>query len=159
MFYQRVPFGTFVHQPLPTHEPLTGIALIIIDPTPLRADGGGEGPRMEIITRPGTGRWRRSVDLDFSDESLDATTPGERTKPARQTRNLDVDLRGPVVLGPPGARRRASTNTRQRAANSLRAITPAGNVFDGRRPAGARARAGSRCRHRRWPMFGRPSPI
>ena len=107
------------------------IARIIIDPTPLRADGGGEGPRIEIITRPGTGRWRRSVDLNFSDESLDATTPGERTKPARQTRDLDVDLRGPVFPGRVELDVEASTNTRQRAANSLRAITPAGNVFDG----------------------------
>ena len=31
------------------------IAQIIIDPTPLRADGSGEGPRIEIVTRPGTG--------------------------------------------------------------------------------------------------------
>ena len=54
------------------------IAQIIIDPTPLRADGSGEGPRIEIITRPGTGRWRRSAGFDFSDESLDATTPGDR---------------------------------------------------------------------------------
>ena len=88
-------------------------------------------PRIEIITRPGTGRWRRSVDLDFSDESLDARTPGERMKPARQTRDLDVDLRGPVVPGRVELDVEASTNTRQRAANSLRGITPAGNVFDG----------------------------
>ena len=147
MFYQRVPFGTFVHQPLPTQEPPIGIARIIIDPTPLRADGGGEGPRIEIITRPGPGRWRRSVDLDFSDESLDATTPGERMKPARQTRDLDVDLRGPVFPGRveldvelhehPAARGQLPTRHhagRQRVRR--------------RRPAGARARAGARYRHR-----------
>ena len=105
------------------------IAQIIIDPTPLRADGGGEGPRIEIITRPGTGRWRRSASFDFSDEALDATTPGEPTKPARQTRNVALDLRGP-------ASRAASpwieaSTGQQRAADSLRAVTPAGNVFDG----------------------------
>ena len=107
------------------------IAQIIIDPTPLRADGGGEGPRIEIITRPGTGRWRRSASFDFADESLDATTPGERTKPARQTRNVDLDLRGPVLPGRLDLDVEASTDARQRAADSLRAVTPAGNVFDG----------------------------
>ena len=107
------------------------IAQIIIDPAPLRADGGGEGPRIEIVTRPGTGRWQRSASFDFSDEALDATTPGERTKPARQTRNVDLDLRGPVLPGRLDVDVEASTNRQQRAADSLRAITPAGNVFDG----------------------------
>ena len=107
------------------------IARIIIDPTPLRADGSGEGPRIEIITRPGTGRWRRAFNLNFADESLDATTPGERTKPARQTRDLDVDLRGPVIPGRLNLDVEASTNTRERAADSLRAITPEGNMFEG----------------------------
>ena len=107
------------------------IAQIIIDPTPLRADGGGDGPRIEIITRPGTGRWRRSASFDFSDEALDATTPGERTKPARQTRNVNLDLRGPVLPGRLDLDVEASTDRQQRAADSLRAVTPGGNVFDG----------------------------
>ena len=107
------------------------IAQIIIDPAPLRADGGGEGPRIEIITRPGTGRWRRSASFDFSDEALDATTPGERTKPARQTRNVNLDLRGPVLPGRLDLDVEASTDRQQRAADSLRAVTPAGNLFDG----------------------------
>ena len=107
------------------------IAQIIIDPTPLRADGGGDGPRIEIITRPGTGRWQRSASFDFSDEALDATTPGERTKAARQTRNVDLDVSGPVLPGRLDVDVEASTNRQQRAADSLRAITPAGNVFDG----------------------------
>ena len=107
------------------------IARIIIDPTPLRADGSGEGPRIEIITRPGTGRWRRSVGVDLADESLDATTPGEDGKPARQTRNLDVDLRGPLIPGRLDVDIEATAGTRERAANSLRAVTPAGVRFDG----------------------------
>lgn len=106
------------------------IAQIIIDPVSLRADGSGDGPRIEIITRPGSGRWRRSADFNFADESLDATTPGERTKPARQTRDLDVDLRGPLIPGVVDIDLEASTSSRERAANSLFAITPTGNVFD-----------------------------
>ena len=95
------------------------IAQIIIDPTPLRVDGSGDGPRIEIITRPGTGRWRQSMDFNFADESLDATTPGESTKPARQTRDLDVDLGGPVIAGLVDIDLEASTGNRERAANSL----------------------------------------
>ena len=105
------------------------IAQIIIDPTPLRADGSGEGPRIEIITRPGSGDWCRSMDFNFADESLDATTPGERRKPTRQTRDLDVDLRGPIVTGLVDVDIEASTRNQERAANPLRAITPTSNVF------------------------------
>ena len=124
------------------------IAQIIIDPTPLRADGGGEGPRIEIITRPGTGRWQRSASFDFSDEALHATRPGERTKPARQTRNVDLDVSGPVLPGRLDVDGEASTNRQQRAADSLRVVTPGGNVFDGVVVPAARARAGARCRYR-----------
>ena len=106
------------------------IAQIIIDPTPLRVDGSGDGPRIEIITRPGTGRWRQSMDFNFADESLDATTPGESTKPARQTRDLDVDFGGPVIAGLVDIDLEASTGNRERAANSLIAITPTGDVFE-----------------------------
>ena len=106
------------------------IAQIIIDPISLRADGSGEGPRIEIITRPGTGRWRRSMNFNFADESLDATTPGEHSKPARQTRDLDVDLHGPIIPGLMDIDLEVSMNNSGRAANSLRAITPTGNLFD-----------------------------
>jgi hypothetical protein len=41
------------------------IAQIIVDPNSLRADG--QGPRIEIITRPGTGEWRGGVDFGFAD--------------------------------------------------------------------------------------------
>ena len=109
---------------------LDEIARIIIDPVSMRVDGSGDGPRIEIITRPGSGRWRSSMDFNFADESLDATTPGERSKPARQTRDLDIDLGGPVIPGLVDIDLEVSTSSRERAANSLRAITPTGNVFD-----------------------------
>ena len=108
---------------------LDEIARIIIDPVSMRVDGSGDGPRIEIITRPGSGRWRSSMDFNFADESLDATTPGERSKPARQTRDLDIDLGGPVIPGLVDIDLEVSTSSRERAANSLRAITPTGNVF------------------------------
>ena len=107
------------------------IAQIIIDPSPLRVDGSGDGPRIEIITRPGTGTWRRSTSFNFADESLDARTPGEPTKPARQTRDLEVDLSGPVVSGLLDVDLEASTRSQERAVDSLRAITPSGDVSEG----------------------------
>ena len=105
------------------------IAQIIIDPNSLSADGSG--PRIEIITRPGTGRWRRSVSFGFADESLDALTPGEVSKPLRQTRDLDFRISGPIIPGFLEMDFSGSTQVRERAANSLRAVTPTGNIFSG----------------------------
>ncbi len=105
------------------------IAQIIIDPVPISLDGG-EGPRIEIITRPGTGRWGGSSRFTFADESLDATTPGESAKPSRQTRDVDFDLSGPLVADLIDIDVEASTRSQERAVNSLRAITPTDNFFE-----------------------------
>ena len=105
------------------------IAQIIIDPIPLRVDGG-EGPRIEIITLPGTGRWGGSSRFTFADESLDARTPGESAKPPRQTRDLDFDLSGPLVADLIDIDVEVSTRSQERAVNSLRAITPTDDLFE-----------------------------
>ncbi len=63
------------------------IVQIIVDPNSLSADGDGR-PRIEIVTRPGSGQWRRSVDFGFADESLNARRPGESRKEPRQTRDV-----------------------------------------------------------------------
>lgn len=105
------------------------IAQIIIDPNSLSADG--RGPRIEIITRPGTGTWRRSLNFGFADESLNALTPGETSKPARQTRDLEVDISGPIIPNFLEIDVEASTRSEERAGNSLRAITPARSYFAG----------------------------
>lgn len=105
------------------------IAQIIIDPVSMRVDGG-EGPRIEIITRPGTGRWGGSTRFSFADESLDATTPGESAKPPRQTRDLDFDLSGPLVADLLDIDVEVETRSQERAVNSLRAITPTDDLFE-----------------------------
>jgi hypothetical protein len=105
------------------------IAQIIVEPNSLRADG--QGPRIEIVTRPGTGGWRGSVDFGFQDESLNARTPGETRKEPRQTRDVQLDVRGPLIPGVLEVTAEVSTRTDERAANSLRAITPTGNIFSG----------------------------
>jgi hypothetical protein len=105
------------------------IAQIIIDPVSLRVDGG-EGPRIEIITRPGTGRWGGASRFTFADESLDAMTPGESAKPPRQTRDLDFDLSGPLVADLIDIDFEFDTRSQERAVNSLRAITPTDDLFE-----------------------------
>ena len=105
------------------------IAQIIIDPNSLRADG--QGPRIEIITRPGSGRWRGSVEVGFADESLNARTPGEIRKEPRQTRDVELDARGPLVPNVLEVDAEFSSRTDERAGESLRAITPNGELFSG----------------------------
>lgn len=105
------------------------ISQIIIDPNPMSADG--RGPRIEIVTRPGSGRWRRSVDLGFADESLNARTPGEVRKEPRQTRDVGVEIEGPIVPNALEMSFEISTRADDRAGNSLRAITPNGSLFQG----------------------------
>ncbi len=108
---------------------LDQIAQIIVDPNSLSADGSG--PRIEIVTRPGTGRWRRSVDFSFADESLNALTPGEGVKAPRQTRNTNIEFGGPIIANLLEMNFELSNRFDERAANSLRAITPDGDFFEG----------------------------
>ena len=105
------------------------ISQIIIDPNAMSADG--RGPRIEIVTRPGSGRWRRSLDLGFADESLNARTPGEVRKEPRQTRNVGFEIEGPLVPDVLEMSLEVSTEADDRAGSSLRAITPDGSLFQG----------------------------
>jgi len=106
------------------------ISQIIIDPNSLSADGAGR-PRIEIVTRPGSGQWRRSVDFGFADESLNARRPGESRKEPRQTRNVEVEVQGPIVPNVLEMSFQLATLTDDRAGNSLHAITTAGDIFKG----------------------------
>jgi hypothetical protein len=106
------------------------IAEIIVDPSPMSADGRG-GPRIEIVTRPGTGRWQRSVDLGFADESLNARTRGESRKEPRQTRDIGLEVGGPVIPSRLDVTFEFSSETDERAGNSLHAITSSGQVLQG----------------------------
>jgi hypothetical protein len=105
------------------------ISQIIIDPDSLRA--GSQGPRIEIVTRPGTGRWEGGLEFGFADESLNARTPGEIRKEPRQTRDVELEARGPLVPSLLETTFEYSTRSDERAGESLRAITPAGELFTG----------------------------
>ena len=106
------------------------ISQIIIDPNPMTARSDGR-PRIEIVTRPGTDRWRRSVDVGFADESLNALTPGETRKEPRQTRDVNVEVQGPIIPNVMALSVEATTRTDERAGNSLRAFTPTDQLFTG----------------------------
>ena len=105
------------------------IQQIIIDPNSLSADGGGA--RIEIVTRPGSDRWRRSIGFNFADEALNALTPGEVRKEPRQTRDLEFSVSGPLIPDFLEIDVEASTRVQERAGNSLRAVSPSGSFFRG----------------------------
>jgi hypothetical protein len=105
------------------------IAQIIVDPNSMSADG--DGPRIEIVTRPGSGEWRRSVDFGFADESLNARTPGEARKEPRQTRDISVEVEGPIIANVLEMSFESTTRADDRAGDSLRAITPTDSLFSG----------------------------
>jgi hypothetical protein len=91
----------------------------------------GQGPRIEIITRAASGNWQGSVDFGFADESLNARTPGETRKEPRQTRDVELDVRGPLIPNRLEVSAEVTTRSDERAGQSLRAITPAGDIFSG----------------------------
>ena len=101
--------------------------------TSFSADGGGTGPRIEIVTRPGTGAWTGNVGFNFADESLNARAPlTNGPKPASQTRNFSGQLRGPIIPG----RITSTINIENRESESegsqpIRAVTVYGPVNTG----------------------------
>ena len=56
---------------LPNRNEISEIRIVN---TSFSADGNG-GPRIEIVTRPGTGAWTGNLSFNFQDESLNAATP------------------------------------------------------------------------------------
>jgi hypothetical protein len=98
------------------------IAEIRIVNTSFDAAGGGSGPRIEIVTRPGTGFWTGNVGFQFADESLNAAAPLTGRKPASQTRNFDGQLRGPIIPGRVTATINVQSSERDSEGNAIRAV-------------------------------------
>lgn len=107
------------------------IAEIRIVNTSFSADGGGTGPRIEIVTRPGTGFWSGNVGFNFADESLNAAQPLTGRKPASQTRNFDGQLRGPIIPGRVTTTLNISNQERESEGNAIRAVWINGPVNEG----------------------------
>ncbi len=61
-------------------------------------DRVGSG-RVEILTRPGSERWRGSVNANFNDESLNSRNPFALNRAPTQQRTFGGNFAGPIVRG------------------------------------------------------------
>jgi hypothetical protein len=62
------------------------------------ASGSGTGgPRIEIRTQPGGGRWRNTFNMDMRDEALNARNAFSGERPSGQTRHYAWRVSGPLV--------------------------------------------------------------
>src|SRR5215470_9609148 len=77
--------------------PLDQIQQIIIDTNVFSAENAGGGPRVQIITRPGTGPWSGFLNANFNDQFLNARGPLELIRPKKQQEILTASYGGPVV--------------------------------------------------------------
>jgi len=101
--------------------------------TSFSADGGG-GPRIEIVTRPGTGFWTGNLGFTFADESLNARNPltsATSRKPSSQQRNFDGQLRGPIIPGKVTSTISIQNSESESEGNALRAVGINGPINEG----------------------------
>jgi len=62
------------------------------------ASGSGNGgPRIEVRTRPGSGRWRNSVNMNMRDDAMNARNAFSGERPSGQTRQYAWNVDGPLV--------------------------------------------------------------
>ena len=53
--------------------------------------------RIEILTKPGTDKWRGEIGSEFEDESFNSRNPFIANRPPFQLRNINGNLGGPIV--------------------------------------------------------------
>jgi hypothetical protein len=73
---------------------------IRINQNPLAAENDQPSARIEILTRPGTDKFRGGTSLNFTDESLNSRNPFAINSSKRtpfQIRQYDLNLSGPIV--------------------------------------------------------------
>jgi hypothetical protein len=111
--------------------PLAQIAEIRIINTSFTADGS-TGPRIEIVTKAGSGKWTATTTDSFNDESLNAhnhLTSGKR--PKSQTRNISLNSSGPIIKDRLSLNANIANNESDQGGSDLRAVTPNGFVSNG----------------------------
>jgi hypothetical protein len=111
--------------------PLAQIAEIRIVNTSFTADGS-TGPRIEIITKAGSGKWSASTTASFNDESFNAAnslTTGKR--PKSQTRNTSLNSSGPLIKDRLSLNANVANNQSEQGGSDLRAVTPDGLLSNG----------------------------
>ena len=90
------------------------------------ASGSGNGgPRIEVRTRPGSGRWRNSFNMNVRDDAMNARNAFSGERPSGQTRQYAWNVDGPLVRNRTGislSLDRAETQEQQ----AIRAARPDG---------------------------------
>ena len=90
------------------------------------ASGSGNGgPRIEVRTRPGSGRWRNSFNMNMRDDAMNARNAFSGERPSGQTRQYAWNIDGPLVRNRTGLSfsiDRAETQEQQ----AIRAARPDG---------------------------------
>ncbi len=80
--------------------PRASIREVRINANPFSAEYDRLGfGRIEILTRPGTDRYRGQVSLNFNDDALNARNPFADSRPPIQTRQYGGNFGGPLMKG------------------------------------------------------------
>lgn len=81
--------------------PKEAIREIRINQNPFSPENDQPSSRIDILTRPGTDKFRGSASFNFNDESLNSRNPFTTTnkRPPFQVRQLSGSLSGPIVKG------------------------------------------------------------
>ncbi len=75
----------------------SSIREIRINQNPFAAENDQPSGRIDILTRPGTDKFRGGASLNFTDESLNSRNPFAANRPPFQIRQFGGNLSGPVV--------------------------------------------------------------
>ena len=111
--------------------PRDQIQQIIIDTNVFSAESAGGAPRVQIITKPGTGPWSGNLNANFNDQYLNARGPLELLRPKKQQKTLTTSYGGPVIPGKLTLRVTARDLQIEQQGTSIVAVTPTGPVNQG----------------------------
>ena len=84
----------FTGSTLPSKD---AIREIRINQNPFAAENDQPSARIDILTRPGTDKFRGGASLNFTDESLNSRNPFADNRPPFQIRQYDMNVSGPLV--------------------------------------------------------------
>ena len=79
----RLPRGTQIQEVRVRYDDATG--------------NGNGGPRVEVRTRPGSGGWRNTFDMNVRDDAMNARNAFSGERPSGQTRQFAWHVDGPLV--------------------------------------------------------------
>ncbi len=111
--------------------PRDQIQQIIIDTNVFSAENAGGGPRIQIITKPGTGPWSGNLNVNFNDQYLNARSPLDLNRPKKQQKIFATSYGGPVIPGKLTLRVTARSLQIEQEGTSIVAVTPAGPINQG----------------------------